>query len=705
MILKEVELQGFGSYRDYTKVSFPLGLVGIVGEYQSNSLRSVGSGKSTLVNSALYSLFGKGPFKKLDDLLNDKLPLDSKMFVKWVINHNFTDFRIERGRVKGNTYINVEEKSSLNSNDFIPRGDPKKPARDEEIRQILGMDYDMMTSSIFFEQRKLTKLIDTEPSERREYTEKALDLRLWTIALKNEVSSATKLKEKKQQKEEKFISLEKAITECLEEIKNKQLVENELQDLKVSLQDLVNQIQSFKEISSFKEKEKELRQTLDNLSKSYASQLKVLESQEVSLLNEQKEIENHTSKKNIVISDLAELQVVSTQENEKFISENKTLSGLKLEERTLIIEISKNTSLLDTANKKKLRLSEGTCPHCEQTITDSYITSFQASVEQEIAQIQAVLSKITTQQQEITSKIQSHETIYNNIQKKLSEISEKKVKLTSDLENLTTSLGKHTRNVKELQDSIENLSETTKILSNSIENSQSSLNELKEKIIFVSNLENMDNLILAQEEKTKRYDNLLITLGKIQKEEERISNLEEEKANLLQELVQIEEDLEVSKIIQAGFSAIPSSIFEESVKYLQTESTKIIQQFFPEMQVKVYEDTSKKNKPLEFCFIVDHKPRSFYMLSGGQKTILSLGIRIAYSKTISLRAGVHTDLLVLDEPFEFIDVYCRDLVKRVLREISTWFKQVIVISHVDNIADFPQLIKVLYTKEGTSIIV
>ena len=121
------------------------------------------------------------------------------------------------------------------------------------------------------------------------------------------------------------------------------------------------------------------------------------------------------------------------------------------------------------------------------------------------------------------------------------------------------------------------------------------------------------------------------------------------------------------------------------------------------MSVKIYEDDSKL-KRIVIGFEIDGKPRSYKRLSGGQRTIANIALRLGFSKIIQARAKSHIGFVVLDEPFGALDEKNRELVSRMLTVMLQWFKQIFVISHVDNIKDFPHVINVGMTSDSVSYI-
>jgi DNA repair exonuclease SbcCD ATPase subunit len=137
---------------------------------------------------------------------------------------------------------------------------------------------------------------------------------------------------------------------------------------------------------------------------------------------------------------------------------------------------------------------------------------------------------------------------------------------------------------------------------------------------------------------------------------------------------------------------------------IEKAANTIIEQILPSIRVSIYEDSSKKTRPLVISFIVDGKERSYKRLSGGEKVVVNIGLRLGFSQVIMAKAQTQINFIILDEPFGPLDENSKELIKSVLATISKWFNQIIVISHDDSIRSFPNLIQIGKTDESTSYI-
>jgi DNA repair exonuclease SbcCD ATPase subunit len=79
-----------------------------------------------------------------------------------------------------------------------------------------------------------------------------------------------------------------------------------------------------------------------------------------------------------------------------------------------------------------------------------------------------------------------------------------------------------------------------------------------------------------------------------------------------------------------------------------------------------------------------HGARPLEMGSGAEKTIASMAIRLAFLTVSSLPKS---DLFILDEPGTALDEENMEGFVRILDMVKSYFKTVILISHLDNLKD------------------
>lgn len=92
-----------------------------------------------------------------------------------------------------------------------------------------------------------------------------------------------------------------------------------------------------------------------------------------------------------------------------------------------------------------------------------------------------------------------------------------------------------------------------------------------------------------------------------------------------------------------------------------------------------------------------HEPRPLGMGSGAEKTIASMAIRLALLSVSSLPKG---DIFILDEPGTSLDADNMEGFIRILDLIKTYFKTVVLISHLDSLKDCVDTQIVIETRDN-----
>lgn len=695
MILQEVVLKGFGSYKDLTTIKIPLGLTGIVGEYESNVAKSVGAGKTTIVSALNYAFFGKGEFDKVEEIINDQLKPKEEFFVNVKFKQGNTLFEVERGR-NPEAYLEFKENG-------ISRGDPKIDKRTEEIQKVIGMDYSMFTASIFFEQDRLSKLVDTDPSTRRNYIEKVLGINIWTQSSKHINHDKNVLKKDLEILNKEIDSLITLILSYEEELKKVSYTEESLLANTSKKKELELKI---KEYSLLQQKSADLI-ALKNSKKSLEDNFLVLKEKLSNLLEEQtKNISNITILRDSLKND-KELYNSRLQDFNSLTESIKKIDSIldinAKKELTLVEELSKYQQEKKTFTEIQLKLKEGICTTCGSNITEKIRISRNLEFSSKLEDIEFNILTLIVDKNILDKEKKENILLRQDSFKELQIIQQ-------ELNQIKSSTELNERSISNLESKIDStlFTELKDSYENSIKQASKDIKDTSKKIIK-----------LEEETKNMSMDEFDLLEDNLKKVTETILLLNQEKGALkgiqieldrriidrdlkLKQLEDKEYELSLFNVLEKEFDKIPGELLTSSVSCIEKEAEDIIHSFIPEMTISVSEDLTKATRPLQVYFTIEGKRRSYKRLSGGQRTIANLALRLGFSKVISSRVGVQLGFLILDEPFAFLDNFNKDLVKKVLVELKKSFSQIIVISHVDNIQDFPNLIKVTMCEDNVS---
>jgi len=697
MRLNTLEIKGFSSFKEHTKVNIPLGITGITGSIEGAEGRSNGAGKSTLLMSFLFSLYGTGTFDRMEEVWNDKLAPTDDAFVKSDFDLMGNNYVVERGRKKKASYLDVLENGKR-----VCEGNTESQ---EFLQNLIGMDSKMFLSSVFVAQKDLSAFIDTDPGIRKSYMDVVTDLGLWRSASKR---SASIYRENKS-----------SFDTMLEEVKtvDKTIIENE-----TIIRSLTTELQNIEVIKDKRDKKaaeagevrniKNVRATLNE----YES-LKKKGIQEIANLTLKQETTEISLKE--AASSIAELkEEFSSFENfdsTKLQSDMGTLSkqldvaSFQVAESTkraqvVTQNIAYNAAELKLLEKDRVSISEGTCDRCKQPVSKEHIEKLCAEVDEKkeylITAGEALQKDKDAVQQEIDTFSAEvyylQETIKNtkytldhyvDMQKRMEDAETAYTKLNNslvlDLKNINTSLLSTQISITEYDTKITDL--------------QQQISENVHIDVDVLNQE-LDAL-------NRTLEDLTIKQGRLQKFEEDVVSQKNVLADKKKRLKKLQESLYYLEVLGEAFKDIPAELFKESVVDVENYANEIIRSIYHKFKIKIYEDETKKNRPLMIAFEVDGKYRNYKLLSGGQQSICALGLRMGFNRILSQRSRVSLNFLILDEIFGSLDKFNRDEVLRMLNGLTKFFPQILVITHTEEDSIFPNLIKVRMDSVGNSSII
>jgi exonuclease SbcC len=92
-----------------------------------------------------------------------------------------------------------------------------------------------------------------------------------------------------------------------------------------------------------------------------------------------------------------------------------------------------------------------------------------------------------------------------------------------------------------------------------------------------------------------------------------------------------------------------------------------------------------------------YEPRPLAMGSGAEKTIAAMAIRLALLSVSSLPKS---DIFILDEPGTALDEENMEGFVRILELIKSYFKTVLLVSHLDSLKDCVDMQISIEEKEG-----
>lgn len=697
MKLNLIEFKGYTSYKDYNSFTVPQGITGIVGSIGDIDGKSNGSGKSSAITALRFALFGSGTYDRVEEVWNDRLDPKEDAFTKIDFSLIGCNYTITRGRKgKSGTYLDVFQ-GKERCGDSIAESQAF-------IDNLLGMDEKLFTASVFFSQGDLAAFIELLPGKRREYLDTLLNLEIWRGAHK------------------KSKTVYKQTSDSIESNKRTHL------NKKLELDKLIDEIELLQldvvKLPVYEVKRGEYSTELENLKNLEKTQTSIKEYVGLNITNNFM-LAQTTTRKITLKKDILELEEAykktkeELHEFDEFNLDQKTVEVIKLQDKLVKIndEISlqesgrktaSDTLLITSTTIKRLEsdksiLSVGNCDRCKKPITEDdvlrYITEIDKEIQRQIEFNAGWLKSIETFDKIIKVAKQSRDsniTLYSELKSKIDKFSgissiagdahkkyeETKKRYSDDL----TSTEQRIIELQVLVDTYNNKIEELKLqLPKDI---LVDISSIREKIL------DLDNKIVGIHTKN----------GRLQQLNKLVVSLQEDIKNIESTLKELEKKLYYLDVLVKAFKDIPTNLFKKSISAIELFSNEIIQGILPKFKVKIYEDETKETRPLIVAFEVDGKYRNYKLLSGGQKSICAIGLRIGFSKIIAQKSKVSLNFLVLDEIFGSLDDFNRSEVMKTLTSLVKHFPQILVITHTGENTIFPNLLKVQMDSFGTSTI-
>jgi len=186
----------------------------------------------------------------------------------------------------------------------------------------------------------------------------------------------------------------------------------------------------------------------------------------------------------------------------------------------------------------------------------------------------------------------------------------------------------------------------------------------------------------------KKSLNIAASLGR---NDEKRTNTEQQIKNLKTTI----ERYEILSLLETSFSkkGIPQNIVSKSLPLINTEISKILSGIAG-FTVEIECDDSNS---IEIYINYGDRRRIIELGSGMEKMIASIAIRVALTNISSLPKS---DMLIIDEGFGVLDDSNLESCARLLQNLKSYFRNILVISHVDAIKDIVDNILSIDTHDG-----
>jgi len=663
--LKTFEFDNLFNYGENNSVNFE-NLNGIIGIFGKNF-----SGKSSIIDAALYTLFNttsKNERKNLNVINQNKENCKGKL----VIEANNKTYTIERKsekyvkRLKGEetleakTDLNFEmydqvtdEVTSLNAN--------TRNQTDANIRKHFGSVDDFMVSSLASQHGALA-FIDEGSTRRKEIIAKFLDLEIFEkkfrLSKEDSVEAKVLIKKHEDRDYDEEIETEKQHLQVLQKDseKNKktcEILKVKLDALKEVIRIIDDQINTTpSELINIAHIRRKHTRTINSI----VSLVDTIQEQETSIANKEEQ-----ALKLIELSETIELQ--------KLHDQSSRASQLQSKIEELVVELQN----IETKQKLLDGIPCGdTYPSCK-FIKDAHV----AVATKEIAENDRTKAKTEFDQIDINfvqAEIARYDECVDNVANLEKDISSLKLKM----ERNRTAKTKSELQLKELGDKIKEY-----------ENNREAIENLEKLITerdrHQTDMSSMKKKITSCEQKTHEIIKLVGSA------EQKIEFLQEQR----QDYVELQNSYAAYDLFMRCMhpNGIAYDVIKKKIPVINQEIAKVLANI---VDFEIFFESSG-NKFDIFIKHPQYDERPIEMASGAEKTMAAMAIRLALLSVSSLPKG---DLFILDEPGTALDEENMEGFIRILELIKVYFKNVLLISHLDSLKDCVDMQIVIEKKDG-----
>ena len=640
------------NYGEDNSINFA-NLSGIIGIFGKNF-----SGKSSIIDAALYTMFNtttKNERKNLN-LINQNKAFGRGELEIQIGTNRYTITRASEKytkKLKGDETI--EAKTDLNfevldevTGEVTSLNGTTRNKTDANIRKHFGAFEDFSMSSLSSQHGAFT-FIDEGSTKRKEIIAKFLDLEFFDqkFKLAKEDSQETKVLLKKSADREFDTEIEK--------------VEEELQKAKEQTDNNIKTCSTLKQEIGVLEDE-----------------MKVLEARIASVPTQYIDITDVVSEsenKKYQIRKMDEVLATANEELktkiEKLEKANGLISSYDIDDlRKKKEEIDKLTNAIDklnnqitNINKKRDLLAGIPCgdefPTC-RFIKDAHDAVLGSeAVEITLAETTKDLSQMDSET--INRRIEQYTKIKDfkqGLETDVGSLQLRIEKATNTKANLANELAVIEERIKEYNDNKELIENLEKMIAQKVD-CQDRINKAEKKI---------DNC-------EKKTLDLYKTIGS---KEQMLETLTQEKADYLRLQTEYAAyDLFMRCMHPNG---IAYDVIKKKIPVINQEMAKILANI---VEFEIFFE-SNGNKLDIFIKHARHDPRPIEMSSGAEKTMAAMAIRLALLSVSSLPVS---DTFILDEPGTALDEENMEGFIRILELIKVYFKNVLLISHLDSLKD------------------
>ena len=684
MIFKSIKAQNFLSLKNFELNLENRGLLLLNGENLDNpALNNNGAGKSSILESIVYALYGKTlRGLKGDAVIHRSVGKNMKVFLD-LVDDDGSSYRIARYRKH-----DVNKNKSLlykNGKDISPKSEADF---ENYVSDLLQADYTTFTASLLYsaESFKFATATDSE-------IKKTFDTMLGLDILRSACEVAKqrlRLKNLEQDKLETVINVKE------NDLKN---LLQKLDSLKQSndnfKQENLNQIERTKQsLYSLKEKSELLEDELQELEENKVLFEENLKKSEQIYQSRKDDVEQLEQLKN-------EFQKVKDEKSKLESTVQKHQSNIKNYKFQINFNKKLKTEKIEKFMELKLKRDNlfeliGTpCNLCGQPLTEESLESTRHEYSTQIKALQGEIDELDNFINEDTENINKTQEIVLEVLKEIKELKDKQDKFEKVFESESDLKARRDKAEVEVMRANKRVYSITSDLKS--KKSEIAMNNKTMEDLYKI----LDNLVEAKNPFEK-------TLNEYTKE---VSHLQEEIQELKENASKFSNSKKSLEFWEQAFSnsGIKSYILDDITPFLNRRLNKYLNKLTSGQIEAVFSTTStlksgEQREKFSLSIVNKNGGGDYVSNSAGERKRIDLSINLALQDLIASRSTKKLNIAVFDEVFDSLDENGVDGVISLLQELAQEKSTILVVSHNEYLKSFFTNVITVVKKCGFSML-
>ena len=698
MILKTLVLRNYRKFKQIV-VEFPDGVTGVIGLN--------GAGKSTIFEAISWVLYGPVAARtSADQIKREGAETSEPCRVELEFVFEDDQYRIVREMTGKN--LNASATATVNGNIAASGAETVS----KFVQKKLGMDFKSFFTSIFAKQKELNALSTMNASERR-----PLILKMLGIDALDEV-----VKEIRSDKRHKSSLIEKLSLDLVDKTGKDKIEKykaetgelNEKQKVMVlSIKQVKEKIQTFKkELETLEKKYKNSKNEYEkiNLRKEQLGEQKTLFENKSKLQEQIKELQSKIGKRQASLEkqqkelkgfgDIAK-EIKNVEERmDKTDKEIEEIIKIKERKKTLITSLNKSIREIDSKRKNIEKMGpDASCPTCDRVLGDQHdqlLKKFDEEKNDKNKEIEIFSKDILIEQEKYEKTFRERQALEKK-RDYLQKQQRKKERIDTTIRNTSIELEREKKEIEDKEKQKAKIGEVEFDLKGyeAVKNQVKGLYSKYQSTLDILG-EKKDQLGSAKLELEKKDGEKKLIISKIKTLHEKMDELKEFKKRITDEKRNVQNLKMLSDVMSSFRSHLISRIRPALSLYASDFFSRLTDGKYQEIEI---------DENYNLMVYDGGNPYEIERFSGGEEDLANLCLRLAISEVITERAGGLFNFIILDEIFGSQDMIRRQNIMKALNSLSSKFKQIFLITHIEDIKNYMEnIILVSENESGISTI-